>query len=209
MNKTLLGAAAALIAIPTAALVAQTATPEKPAKPPMTSQTRADVEMRTKERLGRFDANKDGTVTRDEIMSFADARMKERNNDMFAMMDTDKNGSISRAEFDAHHADPRHGKGPHVMHIEASSMGEAPRSDAPRGDKADAHGRRMRMMMVDPGGLMMMAEGGDTIIIADAVKKALDRFDAADANKDGVLSPDERREAREARRAAWKAKASS
>lgn len=209
MNKFILGAAAALIALPTAALVAQTAAPEKSATPPMASQTRADVEMRTKERLSRFDANKDGTVTRDEIKSFADAQFKARNNEMFALMDTDKNGSISRAEFDAHHADPRHGKGPRVMRIEARSMGEAPVSGAPRSDKAEAHGRHMKMMMVERGGLMMMAEGGDTIIIADAVKKALDRFDAADTNKDGVLSPEERRAAREARRAAWKAKASS
>jgi EF-hand domain pair/EF hand len=204
MNKIMLGMATALIALPTAALVAQTATPEKPAKPPMVPQTRAEVESRTKERLGRLDTNKDGTVARKEIMAFADARMKERNDDMFAMMDTDKNGSISRAEFDAHHADPRHGKGPRIMRIEARSMGDAPRSD-----KADAHGRHMKMMMIEPGGLMMMAEGGDKIIIADAVKKALDRFDAADANKDGVLSPEERRAAREARRAVWKAKASS
>lgn len=208
MNKIMLGMAAALVALPTAALVAQTATPEKPAKPAMAPQTRAEVESRTKERLGRLDTNKDGTVTREEIMAFADARMKERNDDMFAAMDTDKNGSISRAEFDAHHADPRHGKGPKIMRIEARSMGE-PRGDAPRSDKAEAHGRHMKMMMVDRGGLMMMAEGGDKIVIADAVKKALDRFDAADANKDGVLSPEERRAAREARRAAWKAKASS
>lgn len=202
MNKYLLGAAAALIALPTAALVAQTATPEKPAKPPMASQTRADVEARTKERLARLDANKDGTVTREEIASFADAQMKERNASMFMAMDSDKNGSISRAEFDAHHANPRQSKGPRVTRIEARSMSE------PRSDKGEAHGRNMRMMMVDRGGLMM-AEGGDKIVIADAVKKALERFDAADTDKDGIMSPEERRAARQAMRAAWRAKASS
>jgi EF hand len=204
MNKFMLSAVAAMIIVPTAALVAQTAAPEKPAKPQMAAQTRADVEARTKERLGRIDTNKDGTITREEMTSFADTRMKERNDGMFVMMDADKNGSISRAEFDAHHANPRHGKGPRVMRIEARSM-----SDAPRSDKADAHGRHMKMMMVERGGLMMMAEGGDKIVIADAVKKSLERFDAADANKDGVLSPVERRASHEARRAAWKAKASS
>jgi hypothetical protein len=49
---------------------------------------------------------------------------------------------------------------------------------------------------------MIMADGdGKGIVIADAVKKALDRFDAADTNKDGTLTPDERKARRDARRA--------
>ena len=51
----------------------------------------------------------------------------------------------------------------------------------------------------------VMADGdGKGIVIADAVKKALERFDAADTNKDGKLTPDERK----AQREAWRAKVS-
>jgi len=60
-------------------------------------------------------------------------------------------------------------------------------------------------MMRDHSRLMFMAEGnGKGIVIADAVKKALDRFDAADTNKDGKLTPEERK----AQRGAWRMKVS-
>ena len=52
---------------------------------------------------------------------------------------------------------------------------------------------------------MIMAEGdGKGIVINDAVKKALERFDAADTNKDGKLTPEER----QAKRGAWRMKVS-
>ena len=218
MKKMILAAATGLIALPVLAQV----TPPAPAKPQKPSVTRAETEARVKERLGTMDADKDGTVTRDEMMAFADARMKARSDEMFAAMDTDKNGSISRAEFDAHHgkrASMMHMGGLSGVHVMQSGDGEkVVRIEKRRVDREGAakqnsspegKGHRMHMMLADHGGMMMFAEGGDKIVIADAVKKALDRFDAADANKDGVLTPEERRAAREARRAAWKVKASS
>ena len=36
------------------------------------------------------------------------------------------------------------------------------------------------------------------------MKKALERFDATDTNKDGTISPEERRAQRETRRKAWR-----
>ena len=211
MNKLLLTGAALMVALPALAQMAPPAPPAKPAKPDMPSQTRAETEARVKDRLGRMDANKDGVVTRDEIMAFTDARMKARADEEFAAMDSNKDGAISRAEFDAFHA-KRHGAvvmtgGPAMVHVMRSDGGDVsvqerrvvvregvsddtppppPGADMPP-PPLGAPAMRMHMMM---------AEGGNTIVIADAVKKALERFDAADTNKDGVLTPEERRAAR-------------
>ena len=63
----------------------------------------------------------------------------------------------------------------------------------------------MRMMMMGDGPRVMAWSGdGKGIVIADAVKKALERFDATDTNKDGTISPDERKAAREAMRKSWR-----
>ena len=60
------------------------------------------------------------------------------------------------------------------------------------------------MMMGGHDGMVMATGDGKGIVIADAVKKALERFDAADTNKDGKLTPDERK----AQRGAWGMKVS-
>ena len=90
-------------------------------------QTRVEVEARVKERFGKFDANRDGTVTPDEMKAFAATRMKANGDERFATMDANKDGSISRTEFDASHATrggmrdrmvmiPPHG-GPHIIRV--------------------------------------------------------------------------------------------
>jgi hypothetical protein len=169
--------------------------------------TRADVEARVKDRLGRLDADKNGTVTRDEMMAFAKARMDTRADDDFAAMDTDKNGSISRAEFDAARA--KRG-GAHIVRMERKGLsggpmmapppgpdGAAPPQPAPGPDGKPVLRERTRVMMMGGHDGMVMADGdGKGIVIADAVKKALDRFDAADTNKNGKLSPEERKSQR-------------
>ena len=164
-------------------------------------------------RLGKLDTNKDGTVTRDEIMAFTHARMEARADDEFAAMDTDKNGSISRAEFDAFHTKKG---GPHIVRIERMDSPDAMIAPLPRPEGAaplqspapGAAGKpvireRTRIMMMGGHDGMVMADGdGKGIVIADAVKKALERFDATDTNKDGKLTPDERK----AQRGAWRMK---
>jgi hypothetical protein len=169
-----------------------------------------------RERLGKLDANKDGTVTRDEMMAFAKARMDERADDMFSAMDTDKNGSISRAEFDAFHAKRGDRQ---IVRVErfGGPDGMMPPPPPPPGPDGVAPpppptmgGKPMmrehtRMMFMGGRDGMIMAEGdGKGIVIADAVKKALERFDTADTNKDGKLTPEERK----AQRGAWRAKVS-
>ncbi|UVO54980.1 calcium-binding protein [Sphingomonas sp. SUN039] len=175
--------------------------------------TRAEVEARVKDRLGRLDADKNGTVTRDEMMAFAKARMETHADDDFAAMDTDKNGSISRAEFDAARA--KRGF-PHVVRMERRGPnammapppppeGAATPQPAPGPDGKPVLRERMRVKMMDGRSGIVMADGdGKGIVIADAVKKALDRFDAADTNKDGKLSPEELK----AQRGTWRTKVS-
>lgn len=75
-----------------------------------------------------------------------------------------------------------------------------------------ARGRRGQVMMMRErhgGGRMMMGlMDKDGRVSVDAmVKSALERFDKADANHDGVLTPEERKAAREARRAMWRRQA--
>lgn len=173
--------------------------------------TRAEVEASVRDRLGKFDADKDGTVTRDEMMAFAKTRMEARADDQFAAMDTDKNGSISRAEFDAWHAkrgdrqiirlerfgDPDGMMPPPPPPPPPGPDGVAPPPPPPPPPAMDGKPMKRehtRMMFMGGRDGMIMAEGdGKGIVIADAVKKALERFDAADTNKDGKLTPEERK----------------
>jgi hypothetical protein len=175
--------------------------------------TRAEVEASVKERLGKFDTNNDGIVTRDEIAAFTKARMAARADDVFAAMDTDKNGSISRAEFDAYNAKRGDRLNVHIERVggPGGMMPPPLRPDGtvppppPGADGKPMVRERTRMMfMGGPEGMIMADGDGKGIVIGDAVKKALERFDAADTNKDGTLSPDERK----ARRDAWRAKVS-
>jgi hypothetical protein len=184
--------------------------------------TRAEVEASVRDRLGKLDANKDGIVTREEMMTFAKVRMDARADDQFAAMDTDKNGSISRGEFDAwqaHHGDRQ------IVRVERfggpdSLMPPPPAPPSPDGVASPSppapapapaiDGKAMRRehtRMIFMGGHngMIMADGdGKGIVIDDAVKRALERFDAADTNKDSKLTPEERK----AKRGAWRMKVS-
>ena len=177
------------------------------------AELRSDVEARVKDRLGKLDANKDGVVTREEMMAFAQARTKARDDETFAAMDTDHNGTISRAEFEAFHAKAHseavvqtsNGDGTQVR-VETRRMvmrGDGPDGMAPPPPPAPDGKPHVRMMMMDHDGAMTIADGDGRIVIADAVKKALARFDAMDTNKDGTITPEERKAAREA----WRAKA--
>jgi hypothetical protein len=171
MNKFVIASAAlAILAVPALAQFA----PAGPDKTQRTKvpQTRLEAEARIKDRLVRMDSNRDGAVTREERRAHVGEVMKEHQNAMFAAMDADNNGSVNRAEFDAHRE----------RRIATRGEGKRERRMAMRGF-ADADGR---------------------IVIADAVKKALERFDAADANRDGTLTPEERRTAREAMRSKWR-----
>lgn len=151
-------------------------TPRAPASPARDAapETRAQVEAQIRTRLGAMDANKDGTVSADEFRAYGQSRAKADADEEFVAMDADRSGQVSRAEFDAYHAAQPARRGYGGM----GSMG--------------GMGSREMMTGMRDG---MRAGGG--LVIADTVFDALQRFDATDANKDGRVTPEERRAMRD------------
>lgn len=214
MKKILL-IGASLAALLTAPALAVQATDVKLAAP-KPAQTRADVQKRVAERFAMIDANKDGAVTQAEIDTRrAEGKAKRQEmraahrEKLFAALDTDKNGSISKAEFNA----------PRPDRADRAERGE-------RGERGGKHwgGKRGHRghFAGGPGGgwggrggmgaggwmMRLDANKDGKVTLAEATKPALDRFDRADTNKDGTLTQEERKAAREAMRAEWQAKRS-
>ena len=150
--------------------------------------TRAEAQAHANEMFARMDANKDGRLDASDRA----AKRTEMQAKMFERLDANKDGSISKAEWDQHSADRA---------AKRSDRGEK-RVDAGDGKRGmrGHHGKR-------GGHGMMMARAdtdGDKVISqAEFQTAALARFDAADANKDGQVTAEERAGQREA----WKAKA--
>ena len=93
--------ASALCATAASAASAQTAAQPQPS-------TRAQVVKALDESFARVDANKDGTISRDEIQSVeakaeqqANATLQKSLEEQFGKLDSDKNGQLSLAEFKA------------------------------------------------------------------------------------------------------------
>lgn len=142
--------------------------------------TRADAEARVKDRFATLDLNKDGIVSQDEARQARETRRDERRDRRFAMFDADKNGSISRAEFEA-------------------------AADA----RVDRPSRRHKMRRGGmEGGLFARADANNDgrVTLNEAMAPALERFDRVDVNRDGTITPEERREARQKFREEWRAK---
>ena len=188
MNKkiTLLTLGAALIAVPVLAA---------PGARGDVTMTRADAQAQATQMFAKLDANKDGKIdVADRAVQHAERQAKR-----FAAIDADGNGSISKAEWDKHGAD--------------RAAKRAERGDK-RADAAGAPGEGKRHGMRGPGkrgghhgmrgGMMAKADtnGDKAISQAEFQAAALTRFDAADANKDGRVTPEERK----AQRGEWRAK---
>lgn len=121
-------------------------------------------------RFDRNDANRDGTISMDEVRSAVDARRDARRERVFAALDADSDGAISRAEFDAR----------------AEHRGE--RGGGFR--RGDRHRR--------PGGRVGVEADG--ITRSEAETRAAAAFDRMDANDDGYLSQEDRQGRRWGRR---------
>jgi hypothetical protein len=125
--------------------------------------------------------------------------MSKMQGEMFTKMDADKNGSISRAEFDAHHQN-------------MTSGGMAPPPMAGHGGMKRKHmghgeGGKGRMGRMEDRLFGMADANKDGIVTeAEATQAALARFDKVDTDKDGSINDAERKAAREMMRAEWKAK---
>ncbi len=174
MKTVILSAAAlAVLAVP---VLAQNAPPARPMAAPV---TRADMEAKLRARLAAVDANRDGVMTREEMRAAGQAKKAERRAKAFERLDANNDGAVSRDEF--------------------TNAGAAM-------EKRGGGMRRMKAMRAmrgagGAGAMAALADKDGRIAIDAVVKAALARFDAADANRDGTLTPEERRAAREARRA--------
>lgn len=162
-------------------------------------ETRAELKTRLEARFDRMDANHDGKIDEKD----PEARRAARIADRFAQIDTDKNGSISKAEFAA--AGERRGP------PEGGPMG--PGRFGPMGGHGRAmlfnHGGHREMMMrgrlpfaPPPGDFARRGQGapdrkpGEALSKADFVNQGLARFDKVDTDHDGKISAAERDAAR-------------
>jgi hypothetical protein len=112
---------------------------------------------------------------------------------MFERIDADKDGNISRAEWDQHGAERA-----------------AKRAEAGEGRKGKRHAMLGHRGKRGGHHAMMMGkadtDGDKAISQAEFQAAALARFGAADANQDGQVTAEERQAVRAAKRAEWRAK---
>ncbi len=163
--------------------------------------TRAEAQTNATAMFAKMDANSDGKLDQaDRAAKRADMQAKA-----FERFDANKDGQISKAEWEQHAADraaKRAERG--EKRAEAGEPGKrGPGMRGHHGKRGGHHGMR--------GGMMMKADtdGDKAISAAEFQTAALARFDAADANKDGQVTADERQAQRAAmkeKRAEWRAK---
>ena len=184
MKKLTLGLSATAIALIGAAALAQAGPMGAMKMDPMGDKTvtKAEAQAMAVQMFDKMDANHDGKLDQAD----RDAHRAERRAKMFDQLDTDKNGAISRDEFNAAHKDG--GK-------DGGMGGWGHDGDKDHGGPGMGHGGRM-----GHGGGMMMAKMADTnqdgAIGKDEFLAAhAKHFDMADANHDGKLTPDERKSA--------------
>lgn len=135
--------------------------------------SQADFVQRRVERLRTADADRDGQVTAEEMRAQGQARRAERRAAQFDRLDANKDGALSRAEF------------------------EAPQT---RGDRMGGGRHDGGRMMRGHRGMGQRAEARFPIVIAEAERQASEAFTRMDADRDGVLSVEERRAAMQAGR---------
>lgn len=145
--------------------------------------TRAQVEARTAERFARMDANGDGLLNQAD----RESRARER----FAASDANGDGALTFEEMQAARQEHRANR----------QERRAGRGEQARGERQGRRGHRMGRR----GGARAMMQRADTngdqaISLAEMTTAALARFDAADANGDGMLTAEERRAQRGQRR---------
>lgn len=189
MSRTILIAAGAGIAIVAAAAgiaVAQTGTPEGP--PAGRDVTRQEVITRVDATFTRLDANRDGRVTPDERRAARERNRAEMADRMFDRIDANRDGAISREEM----REGRMQRGRRGMRMAGPGGPGGPGEPGFAGPGGDRRGPGMGGRR---GGFAMRE-----VTREEMRERALARFDRMDANRDGTLTADERRQARDARR---------
>lgn len=192
MKYVFLTAAASLAAIGVAHAQTTTA-PMMHGPRAMQAHTRAQVADHVRAMFARLDTNRDGYVTQPEMQAVRaqhqatrQAKVGERRAKAFERIDANRDGAISRGEWDAMTAQ-------HAQRMAANG-----------GEHGLGGMRHMRMAGMGFGGRMFSMADADRdgrVSIAEAQAAALAHFDRADLNRDGSLTPEERRQARQQMRA--------
>ncbi len=217
MKKLLIGAAMTALA---GAALAQTPTPPAPGvhggqhrMMMQQPQTRDAAIAMVREHFAKMDTNRDGYLTDDEMKAQRAERAgkwRERRAERaprasgqrdpaaaFDRLDANKDGMISRDEF----AKARE------MRVERRVE---MRGDTPRAVGGKRMMRMHRMGGMGHGGMMKRADANNDgkVSLAEAQAAAVARFDRLDLNRDGTITPEERRQAHEKMRAMRAPKAS-
>lgn len=226
MNKLLIGAVALAVAVPVMAQV-QVA-PDAPiaTKRMDMTQTRDQAVARVREHFAKMDTNRDGFVAGDEMKSMRGGDHQGMNHQMgerrgrggnrlamndgpmadpakaFDRLDANRDGMISRDEF----AKAREMRIERKVVINGAPGAPGAGMDGEHRGMNKMHrmnggGRGMGKGGGMGGGMMRMADldRDGRVSLQEATTTALQRFDRVDANRDGRITPDERRQQREQR----------
>lgn len=206
MKKLLIGAALAAVA---GAALAQAPTPPAPGAHGgqhrmmmQQPQTRDAAITKVREHFAKMDANRDGFVTSDEMKAQRaerGAKWREKRAERrqgrdpaaaFDRLDANRDGVLSREEFAAARA------------MRGERRAEM-RGNAPRAEGGKRMMRMHRMAGMGHGGMMKRADANNDgkVSLAEAQAAAVARFDRVDLNRDGTITPEERRQAHEKMRA--------
>ncbi len=208
MNRIILGATALMLTVPAVAQM-QAPPPNAPMAPPIVhrmdvTQTRDQAVAKVRDHFARMDANRDGFVAADELQSMRGHRggMGERRgrggNRManpgaaFDRLDANRDNMISREEF---------GRAREIRNERRLARNHAPAVGAD-GDRR-AMGKMHRMGGKGGARMMRLADldRDGRVSLQEATTSALQRFDRIDTNRDGRITPEERRQQREQRKA--------
>ena len=220
MKKIAIAAAALLAGTAALAQTTPAPAPVAPATPAQVAHpdfdktmTRAEVVANVREHFAKLDANKDGSVTKEEVTQGREQFVKRFElkkgegphammtegpagdpNAAFDRLDANKDGTISRDEFTK--AREQRIERRIVMREERKERREQAAKD---GKDVRRHVMRMHG---GPGGfgsrMIVMADTDKDgkITMAEAEALALQHFDQMDSNKDGQVTPEERRAGR-------------
>lgn len=225
MNKFLIGGAALAAFAGAGIAVAQTA-PHAPGaahQRHMKTSTRADVQTRIQQMFQRVDADRDGFITRAEADAMKAQRAGKRQQRMeqraqhnpgkrFDRLDANRDGQVTRAEAtaaqQARAARQAQNGGNRLERLFARA--DSNRDGAITRAEFDAmpkgQGRGMRGARAGGGIAGRMFERADgnkdgRVSLPEAQGAALSHFDRFDLDRDGTLTPQERKQAREQFRA--------
>jgi hypothetical protein len=172
---------AAMLAVAGIALAQGGPGPDRPG--PDGDLTRQQAIERADRMFARLDANHDGRVTPVELHAMDEHRRDEMRQHMFDRLDANHDGNISRDEFAQAHDGPGGPDGGPGSHMGPPPPGGPDGPGGPEGPR----GRGMH------GAGMFGTQGFVTLEQMRA--RALERFDRADANHDGILTVAERQAA--------------